>query len=217
MHLPVFLLEDHKYVTETYIRALRSISFEGEIVISYSLNEAYKKIIDSDLKELQLAILDYSMPPCQLNNLKNGEDIANIIRTKFPEAKIVFVSAILSCFELESLLKNVNPEGIVEKSDIDFSDLCMILKKVIGGEVFYSQQIHKTIDENEARYLFLDAVNLKIIELISQGITTKNLPNYVPLSLSGVHKRKAKIKSVLNIDNGSDEAIIKEARKKGFI
>jgi two-component system response regulator NreC len=58
---------------------------------------------------------------------------------------------------------------------------------------------------------------LKIIELISQGITTKNLPNYVPLSLSGVHKRKAKIKAVLNIDNGSDEAIIKEARKKGFI
>ena len=166
---------------------------------------------------MQLAILDYSMPPCHLNNLRNGEDIAKMIRVKFPKAKIIFVSAILSSFELESLLKNVNPEGIVEKSDIDFSDLSMILTKIIAGEVFYSAQIHKTIDENKAKYLFLDALNLKIIELLSQGIATKNLPLYLPLSLSGVHKRKAKIKTVLNIDNGSDEAIIKEARNKGFI
>lgn len=217
MHLPVFLLEDHKYVTEAYITALRSIFFEGEIVTSYSLDEAYQKITDSNLKDLQLAILDYSMPPCHLNNLKNGEDIAIIIRAKFPEAKIIFVSATLSSFELESLLKNVNPEGIVEKSDIDFKDLSLILKRVIEGEVFYSHRIHKTINENQTKYLFLDALNLKIIELLSQGIATKNLPNYIPLSLSGVHKRKAKIKAVLNIDNGSDEAIIKEARKKGFI
>jgi DNA-binding NarL/FixJ family response regulator len=217
MCLPIFILEDHKYVTDIYIRALRSISVKADIVISYSLNEAYKKITDPNLKELQLAILDYSMPPCQLNNLRNGEDIAKMIRAKFPEAKIIFVSAILSSFDLESLLKNVNPEGIVEKSDIDFSDLTMILTKIIAGEVFYSAQIHKTMDENNAKHLFLDALNLKIIELLSQGIATKNLPNYVPLSLSGVHKRKAKIKSVLNIDNGSDEAIIKEARKKGFI
>ena len=217
MHLPAFLLEDHKYVTEAYITALRSIFFGGEIVTSYSLNEAFQKINDPDLKELQLAILDYSMPHCQLNNLRNGEDIAKMIRAKFPNAKIIFVSAILSSFELESLLKNINPEGIVEKSDIDFSDLTMILTKIIAGEVFYSTQIHKTMDENNGKHLFLDALNLKIIELLYQGITTKNLPNYVPLSLSGVHKRKAKIKAVLNIDNGSDEAIIKEARKKGFI
>ena len=72
MHLPAFLLEDHKYVTEAYITALRSIFFGGEIVTSYSLNEAFQKINDPDLKELQLAILDYSMPHCQLNNLRNG-------------------------------------------------------------------------------------------------------------------------------------------------
>lgn len=217
MSLTVFLLEDHKYVTETYIRAIRSISVKAEMVISYSLNEAYKKITNPNLKELQLAILDYSMPSCQLNNLRNGEDIAKMIRAKFPEAKIIFVSAILSSLEVESLFKNVNPEGIVEKSDIDFSDLSMILTKIIDGEVFYSAQIHKTIDENKAKHLFLDALNLKIIELLAQGIATKNLPNYVPLSLSGIHKRKAKIKALLNIDNGSDEAIIEEARKKGLI
>ena len=217
MTLPVFLLENYKYVTESYIRALECISFEADIIISYSLNEAHKKITNTNLKNLPLAILDYSMPPCELYNLRSGEDIAKIIRAKFPEAKIFFVSAMLSNFELESLLKNVNPEGIVEKADMDFGDLCIILKKVIDGEVFYSPQIHKTIRENKTKYLFLDAVNVKIIELLSQGIATKNLPNYLPLSLSGIHKRKAKIKAFLNIDSGSDEAIIKEAKKKGFI
>lgn len=217
MYLPVFLLEDHKFVIEPYIKALRCISVDAEMVISYSLNEAYNKITDPSLKGLLLAILDYSMPPCELNNLRSGEDIAKIIRVKFPDAKIIFVSAMLSNFELESLLKNVNPEGIVEKSDMDFNELCMILTKVINGEVFYSTGIQKTIRENQEKYLFLDAMNVKIIELLSQGIATKNLPHYLPLSLSGVHKRKAKIKAVLNIESGSDEAIIKEARKQRLI
>lgn len=217
MSLPVFLLEDHKYVTDSYIRALRSISVEAEMIISYSLTDAHQKITDPNLKGLQLAILDYSMPPCELNNLRSGEDIAKMIRAMFPEAKIIFISAMLSNFELESILKNVNPEGIVEKSDMDYRDLCMILKKVLEGEVFYSERVHKTLRENEGKYLFLDALNIEIIELLAQGIATKNLPNYLPLSLSGVHKRKAKIKLALNIDSGSDEAILKEARKKGFI
>lgn len=217
MILPVFLLEDHKYVTESYIGALRSMSIEAEMVISYSLTDAYQKITNANLKGLQLAILDYSMPSCELYNLRSGEDIAKMIRAMFPETKIIFISAMLSNFELESILKNVNPEGIVEKSDMDYRDLCMILKKVLEGEVFYSARVHKTLRENEGKHLFMDALNIEIIELLAQGIATKNLPNYLPLSLSGVHKRKAKIKEILNIEVGSDEAILKEARKNGFI
>lgn len=214
MSLPVFLLEDHKFVTDSYISALRSISVQAEMIISYSLNDAYQKITNTNLKGLQLAILDNSMPPCELHNLRSGEDIAKMLRDMFPEAKIIFISAMLSNFELESILKNVNPEGIVEKSDMDYSELCVILQKVLNGEVFYSARVHKTLLENEGKYLFLDALNIEIIELLAQGIATKNLPNYLPLSLSGVHKRKAKIKAALNIDSGSDEAILKEARKK---
>jgi DNA-binding NarL/FixJ family response regulator len=217
MSLPVFLLEDHKYVADSYISALRSISVEAEMIISYSLTDALQKITNTNLKGLQLAVLDYSMPPCELNNIRSGEDIAKMIRAMFPETKIIFISAMLSNFELESILKNVNPEGIVEKSDMDYSELCMILQKVLKGEVFYSARVHKTLRENEGKYLFLDALNIEIIELLAQGIATKNLPNYLPLSLSGVHKRKAKIKEILNIEGGSDEAILKEARKKGFI
>jgi DNA-binding NarL/FixJ family response regulator len=93
----------------------------------------------------------------------------------------------------------------------------MILQKVLEGEVFYSARVHKTLRENEGKYLFFDALNIELIELLAQGIATKNLPNYLPLSLSGVHKRKAKIKEILNIEGGSDEVILKEARKKGFI
>lgn len=217
MSLSVFLLEDHKYVLDAYIRALEYISVEAEMIISFSLEEAHYELTNPNLKELRLAILDYSMPPCELYNLKSGEDIAKIIRSKFPEAMIIFISAMITSNKLESLLKSVNPEGIIEKSDINFSDLCMIFDNVLKGEVFYSKRIHKTIEENQARCLYLDALNVKIIELLSQGIATKNLPHYLPLSLSGVHKRKAKIKAVLNIEVGSDEEIIKEAKEKGFI
>jgi DNA-binding NarL/FixJ family response regulator len=217
MSSTIFFLEDHKYVPDSYINVLKHISVEAEMIISFSLQQAYDALSNSNLKELRLAILDYSMPPCELYNLSSGEDIAKIIRAKFPETIIIFISAVITSYKLESLLKNVNPEGIIEKSDVDFSDLYMIFDKVLNGEVFYSKRIHKTIQENQARCHFLDTMSIKIIELLSQGIATKNLPHYLPLSLSGVHKRKARIKAVLNIDKGSDEEIIKEARKQGFI
>ena len=157
------------------------------------------------------------MPEYLEKNLKNGEDLARLLRTKYPEIKIIFISGYLNKLTLSSIIKNINPEGLIEKSDLDYDSIHVIFKKIIEGEVYKSERINKTINENRTNNIHFDSLNRQLILLISQGITTKNIPNYLPLTLSAVHKRKSKIKELLQIDSGNDEDIIRESRKKGIV
>ena len=52
---------------------------------------------------------------------------------------------------------------------------------------------------------------------MSQGVKTKNLADHLDISLSAVEKRKKQLKLLFIVEDGQDETLIKEAKKKGFI
>jgi hypothetical protein len=53
--------------------------------------------------------------------------------------------------------------------------------------------------------------------LIAQGIKTINLPDFIPLSLSSIEKRKANIKKQLILNSGTDKELIDVAKNMGFL
>jgi len=63
----------------------------------------------------------------------------------------------------------------------------------------------------------LDEKNLKILYHLSRGVKTKNLPNYVSLSLSAIEKRKNQIKEMFSIAKADDQKLLEEARRRGFV
>jgi hypothetical protein len=65
--------------------------------------------------------------------------------------------------------------------------------------------------------MFLDDFNRQIITLLASGIQSKNLPNHINLSMSAIDKRKAQIKDFFCVQKGTDEDIIREAKKHGFV
>jgi DNA-binding NarL/FixJ family response regulator len=65
--------------------------------------------------------------------------------------------------------------------------------------------------------IFVDEKNRKILHLLSQGVKTKNLADHLDISLSAVEKRKKQLKLLFIVEDGQDETLIKEAKKKGFI
>ena len=65
--------------------------------------------------------------------------------------------------------------------------------------------------------MLLDEINRKIIYLLSQGVKTKSLSDHIDLSMSAIEKRKKYLKEVFEIEDGSDETLLFEARNKGFI
>lgn len=62
----------------------------------------------------------------------------------------------------------------------------------------------------------LNEIELKIVQLLAQGIRNKNLCEHINLSNSAIEKRKKKLKEKLTF-NGNDEDLLKIARENKWI
>lgn len=218
MSLKILLVDDHIMMTDFYKSVLEYSERIVETISANTLEIAYNFIISKNLKDIDLAILDLSMPPYKIQNINNGQDIAKIIRRIKPEIKIIFISGMFNITVLKELILNIYPEGIIEKRDIDSWDHFLTLfGQILNGEIYKSKSIKKYINEYQLNEINLDYLNLQIIILISKGIKTVQFKNHIPLTLSAINKRKLKIKQYFGIDDGNDEDILREARKIGIL
>jgi DNA-binding NarL/FixJ family response regulator len=218
----ILIVDDHPMTVDSYINLLAGISFqkkEASFIKSYNCEDAYNKI-KFQLKQntkIDLAILDLSLPPYNGFNINNGIDIALLIREKFTNCKIVLLTMHSKPLTVDKIIKGVQPEGFISKSDINFELFPIICKKVLEGDIFRSNTILESQRELFKRNINWDNHDCQILTLISQGIKTVNLPNYIPLSMSAIEKRKANIKDQLLKGKGSDKDLIEKAEKLGLL
>ncbi|WP_196831311.1 response regulator [Flavobacterium sp. CG_9.1] len=219
MPLKILLVDDHIMITDFYKMALADLKTNTEITTTNSLENAYDFVFNqNEIQPIDIIILDLSMSPYSEKNINNGEDLANLIRTKYPEVKIIIITSIFTSRQLERIIKTFSPEGLIEKIDITNSDyLINTLNEIIKGEFYRSEMVKKSIKTDLINDSNFDILNKQIITLLSQGVKTKNLPNHLSMTLSAINKRKSKIKQLLQIEKGDDEDIIYESKKNGII
>ena len=75
----------------------------------------------------------------------------------------------------------------------------------------------KLVGQAQYNNIELDAFDKQILFHLSKGVKTKDLPQYIPLSLSAIEKRKLNIREILEVIGGSDIDLINEAKTKGVI
>src|SRR5690606_762771 len=103
------------------------------------------------------------------------------------------------------------------KSDFSAEEFLLAFKNIVEVHNYHSATVRNGIAQILKREVYLDTYNRQIISLLGQGIKTKSLPQHLNLSISAIDKRKAQIKDYIEIEKGTDEDIIREAKRKGFI
>jgi DNA-binding NarL/FixJ family response regulator len=89
--------------------------------------------------------------------------------------------------------------------------------KVINNETYYSQSIQKMIDHSEQETIEIDLFDKQILFHISKGTKTKDIPQYVPISLEAIEKRKLNLKKILDIKDETDIELVREAKNRGLL
>ncbi len=216
----LLIIDDHHLMIEGY----KSILSYADCGLKFSLSTAHDcesgyKILGNpkNAGKFDLVFIDRGLPPYEQEKIFNGDDLAIVARKNYPDTKIVILTSHAQAFVLYNIVKSINPDGLLVKSDFDADELVNAVKKILSGETFYSVTVRQNIRELSTRDAFLDNYNRQIITLLSKGIKTKNLPEYLPLSISAIDKRKVQIREYFNIGCGGDEEIIREARTAGFI
>lgn len=216
------MIDDHPMIIEGYQNTLlfsKKENQELEIDIANNCDEAIlcmDKSIECGLP-YDVLFVDISLPPSTDGLMNSGEDLAEYARNVFPNAKIIILTMFNESFRIHNIIKTINPEGFLIKSDLTSVELASAFQAVLSNPPFYSGTVNKHIRRTITSDIVIDEKNRKILHLLSKGVKTKNLASHIDISLSAIEKRKKQLKDLFNVQDGEDETLLKEAKKKGFV
>jgi DNA-binding NarL/FixJ family response regulator len=218
----ILMTDDHPIIIEGYQNTLLATKKETQDLKIDIANNC-----DESLKFMQTAVesnnpydvlfMDISLPPSEDGKFTSGEDLAKYARKIMPEAKIVMLTMFNENYRVYNIIKKIDPEGFLIKSDLTSSELASAFQAVLNNPPFYSGTVNSIVRKSFTNDIDLDDIDRKILYLLSQGVRTKSLKDHIDMSMSAIEKRKKHLKMLFDIQDGSDETLLDEARSKGFI
>ena len=217
----ILMIDDHPMIIEGYqntILSIKSNKQEFDIDIASTCDMAIEMMQKSlNNTPYDILFVDIKIPPSSDGSITSGEDLAKYARKVLPNAKIIILTMYNESYRIHNILKTINPEGFLIKSDLTSSELANAFQNILENPPYYSGTVNSYLRRTITSDIFVDEKNRKILHLLSQGVKTKNISDHVGLSLSAIEKRKKQLKTLFSVQDGQDETLIKEAREKGFL
>ncbi|WP_333878047.1 response regulator [Flavobacterium sp.] len=217
--IQILIVDDHPFIIEAYKNAINKYGQNGyEFVVTQANNckSGYENIT-SPAQPFDIAFFDISMPEYAEKGIYSGEDLALLMKAEMPDCKVILLTMHTELLKINNIIKNINPSGLIIKNDLTFDELLFAFDKIINNESYYSQTVIKLVGQAQYNNIELDVFDKQILFHLSKGVKTKDLPTYIPLSLSAIEKRKLNIREILEVAGGTDVDLIREAKNKGVI
>jgi hypothetical protein len=100
---------------------------------------------------------------------------------------------------------------------LTFDELIFGFDKVMKGEIYYSHSVIKMSNQTENNIDGLDQFDKLILFHLSKGTKTSEIPQYIPISLNAIERRKIQLKEFFNIHEGSDIELVRQAKNRGIV
>jgi len=218
----ILAVDDHEMTTMGYKFILEDTEFKDFKVFvdtAKSYDGAIEKIENSvNSFSYDILLLDIQLSQAIEGPAKTGEDIGIYARKVIPKTKIVFMSSFSDNYRINSILKTVDPEGYMVKTEIDQKSLQAMVLTVMNNPPYYTQKALAAIRRKMANDdIVLDEKDKKILHYLSVGTKTKDMVNHISLSLPSIENRKRHLKAVFGVEKQNDQALITESRNRGFI
>ncbi|AWX46344.1 hypothetical protein HME9304_03377 [Flagellimonas maritima] len=219
--LRILAIDDHEMTMLGYKFILERIVFDGYSIIVDTANtyDMGRKLIEESVNSFKYDILflDVQLFPPNEDQPHTGEDLGVLARRLVPETKIAFMSSFSDNYRINSILKSVDPDGYLVKTDIDPKTLEDAVKTITLNPPYYSSKALSAIRKKMTNDISLDEKDKKILYHLSIGTKNKDLENHIRLSPSSIENRKRHLKSLFGTENENDLALILAAKNRGFI
>lgn len=216
----ILLVDDHPMTVEGVMNALLRMNFnenKATFAKAHTCKEGYDAILKTakSAKLFDLAIIDQGLPSYLEQSIASGSDLVLMMRKEMPYCRIIMVTAHTEAIIIYDIAKNIRPDGLVNKNDINPDNLQLIVTEVIQGNRYQSPIIKKGISEIWKKELMVEDFNRQILLYLSKGFKVKELDGFVCLGPSAIQKRVILMKNAFEV--AYDSGLVKEAIKQGFI
>ena len=219
--LKILMVDDHALILEGYKSKLIDWSEREDTALlidtAQDCDEALERIKNLGANGYHIAFLDISLPASKDLNVLSGEDLGKELRKVSPQTSLMVLTMHSDTIRLMSILKNLNPDGFLIKSDVTPQGFLKAFAKVLEGKVHYSQTIIEILRKRLTSDIILDDLDRNILFFLAEGVRTKDLVKKVPASLASIEKRKRMMKEIFEVEREGDLALINKAKKLGFL
>ena len=80
--------------------------------------------------------------------------------------------------------------------NLTFDELLFAFDKILKNEFYYSESVKKMLSLSEEDSIEIDQFDEQILFHISKGTKTIEMPQYIPISLSAIERRKINLKEL---------------------
>lgn len=220
-HMNILMVDDHPIIIEGYQNVLMGTKADDETLLIDTANNCDTAVImierASKGTHYDVCFFDISLPASEDGKYASGEDLALLAKKLLPNTKIVVLTMFNESFRIHNIIKEIDPDGFLIKSDLTSMELADAFQQIIKAPPYYSSTVNNYVKKTFTSEIYVDDVNRKILHLLSQGIKTKSLSEHIPLSTSALEKRKKHLKLLFSISDGKDETLLQEARDKGYL
>jgi len=213
----VLIVEDEPLTCHALKLALDDISQKNpgpelEVAIYHTYGEVLDFISSNTM--VHLAILDFRLGP---DTSATGFDLAKLLRASASDTKIIFLTSISDRHQYYTIFKEVNPEGFIIKSELEFKGIERALTQVIAGQTFFSPAIQDFLRKERSVPKEVEDVDRQLLFLLSKGAGTRELSEELKMSPSGIEWRKRRLASLFGLDGGQTHPLIEMAKNKGLL
>jgi two-component system response regulator NreC len=210
----VVIVEDHTIIREG-LQSLLASTKEFEVVGEADDGHAAVRIIEKAQPDLVLT--DLSMPRM------DGVDMIEIIKRGSPHTKVVVLTVHRTEEYVLATLK-AGADGYVLK-EASYDELLMAILNVMKGKQYISPEISGTIIEGylegkksvqtDSPWETLTKRERQILKLIAEGYKSREIADYLHISLHTVETHRARLMQKLNLHNTA--ALVTFAMEKGLV
>lgn len=216
----ILIVDDHPFIIDGYKNAITRFKpdvYEYTFTQGKDCESGYNIISNPGTIPFDIAFLDISMPPFEEKGIISGEDLARLIMELMPNCKIILLTMFTELLKIKNIIETINPAGLVIKNDLTFDELLFGFDLILKDEVYYSHSVIKMAKQADNTVEDIDQFDKLILFHISKGTKTKDIPQFVPISLHAIESRKVNLKELFQIEDGSDIDLIREAKNRGII
>ncbi len=215
------MVDDHPFIIEAYKNAIKGYNTKGayEFTITQAKDckTGYEAIVNEDNAKYDIAFFDLSMPTYEEKGIHSGEDLALLVKERLPACKIILLTMHSEMLKINTIIKNINPNGLVIKNDLTFDELLLAFDKILKDENYYSQTVVKLVSQIQFDSNEMDVFDKQLLFHLSKGVRVAELSQYVPLAPAAIEKRLSNLREVLDMQQASDTELVQEAKNKGII
>jgi len=214
----VIIVDDHALVRAGFSSLLKTLS---GIQIVAEAGEGYEALRLVKEKKPDVVLLDIAMPGL------NGLEVADRIRKEFPEVRVIILSMYVNEeYVLQAM--RVGAAGYLMK-DSKSEELELAIKAVACGKTYLSSPVSQKVIEDYIKkplktgsianrngvYERLTPRQREVVQLITEGYTTKEIAKKLNLSIKTIDAHRTQIMERLNIHDIA--SLVRYAIRMGIV